>query len=147
MDPVRSFRELIAKHGHDHFGKVRLSEFSLHVIGEADVSFLLGNCGETVGQGDPINERFMLIKEHLGFEQVDRGEFTKSVSKFSSDLEIGCLKLVVLKSWIVRVIDETTDHYLALTTKASPPGAAWQAYPGTNFFVAWIRKSETVERI
>lgn len=121
-------------------------EFKLIIEDEDDVHFILNNgYGLSVSNDDKINREFMLIKEHLGFEQLEQGFYQKAVSKFSSDLKLNCLKLVAYKDWIVRVIKESNDKYLLVTTNTKLDSSNWEKLD--NFYIKWVDKTSVMEKI
>ena len=143
---VEAFTALLAEHGSKFFGKVIFADrFSLNIVNETDISFVLSNGrGEGVGDED-TDLKFMMMKDYLGFEEIDRGEYQKDTAKLNPSLRLNCLKLVTHGSWLVRVVREEADTVLGLTNESAPEG--WESVPYTNFMVKWILKSEALDSL
>jgi hypothetical protein len=85
----------------------------------------------------------MMMKDLLGFETVENGEYILRASKFDDHLKLNCLTIVSHGDWIFRVVAEEQDFYLGLTNNSSPPG--WEQIPSTDFHVKRLRKSEVTD--
>jgi hypothetical protein len=139
------FEELLHERGRAFYGRgVFYGEYHLHLLDETATQYVLGN-----GRGEPVSEerdtniQFMLMKEMLGFETVEDGEYVLRPSKFDNHLRLNCLTLVSHLDWIFRVVAEEQGFYLGLTNNSSPPG--WGRVGGTDFFVRWVGKDAVTD--
>ncbi len=120
--------------------------FRFFISGETDTDFILNN-GDGIGVGDDedTNIKFMMMKDYLGFEQIDKATYEKSISKFNPDLKFNSLKLVTYHQWIVRVIEETEEKYLLITNIGKPDQDGWESIE--NFHLKWVSKKDVLERL
>lgn len=139
------FEELLSERGKDFYGRgVFYGEYHLRLLGESDTRYVLGNGrGEPVSDERDINIQFMLMKDMLGFETIEDGEYVLRPSKFDDHLRLNCLTLVSHLDWIFRVVEEEQGFYLGLTYSSSPPG--WERVGDTDFFVKWVRKAAVTD--
>lgn len=139
MEKDEKFKEIAKRHS-----KCFYYEYELNIIDETTDSFIINNGdGESVSKNQDINIQFMLIKDTLGFEQIDKGTFQKEVSKLDDNLQLKALKLVYYKSWLVRVIQEKDDKYLLVCNTNKPEDSGWFNYDKT--YLKWVVKSEIKE--
>jgi hypothetical protein len=139
------FRKLLAERGKDFYGRgVLYHEYRLYLLDETATQYVLGNGrGEPVSDERDINIQFMLMKDALGFETIEDGEYVLHPSKFDNHLRLNCLTLVSHLDWIFRVVEEEEGFYLGLTYNSSPPG--WERVGDTDFFVKWVRKDSVMD--
>jgi hypothetical protein len=139
------FAELLAERGESFYGRgVYYGEYNLYLLDETGTQYVLGNgCGEGVSDSRDINIQFMMMKDLLGFETVEDGEYVLRTSKFDDHVRLNCLMLVSHGDWIFRAVDEEQGFYLGLTRASSPEG--WERVPGTDFFVNWVGKSDVTD--
>jgi hypothetical protein len=142
---TETFASLLRERGHDFYGKALFhGEYSLYVLNESATQYVLGDgSGEAVSDKRDINVQFMLMKELLGFETVENGEYVLRPSKFDNHLRLNCLTLVSHRDWIFRVVYEEQDFYLGLTNNSAP--ADWEQVPDTDFYVKWVSKGEVTD--
>lgn len=140
---VETFEMLLKERGERHYDRAVLDdEYGLYVVDETATSFVLSNGrGEPVSDERDINVQFMLMKDVLGFETVEDGEYRLTTSKFDTSLLLNCLRLTTHQAWIVRVVHEVEGALLGLTSESAPEG--WERMPGTRFNVKWMAKGET----
>ncbi|MFN8672209.1 MAG: hypothetical protein U0457_09050 [Candidatus Sericytochromatia bacterium] len=139
MEKDEKFKEIAKRHS-----KCFYYEYELNIVDETTDSFIINNGdGESVSKNQDINIQFMLIKDTLGFEQIDKGTFQKEVSKLDDNLQLKALKLVYYKSWLVRVIQEKDDKYLLVCNTNKPEDSGWFNYDKT--YLKWVVKSEIKE--
>jgi hypothetical protein len=139
------FGELLAERGENFYGRgVYYGEYRLYLLDETATTYVLGNGrGEPVSDERDVNIQFMMMKEVLGFETVEDGEYVLRPSKFDDHLRLNCLTLVSHGDWIFRVVEEEQGFYLGLTSVSSPEG--WERTPRTDFFVRWVEKSAATD--
>jgi hypothetical protein len=139
------FEKLLDERGKDFYGRgVFYGEYHLYLLDETPTQYVLGNgSGEPVSDERDINIQFMMMKEALGFETIEDGEYVLRPSKFDNHLRLNCLTLVSHLDWIFRVVEEGQGFYLGLTSNSSPPG--WERVGGTDFFVKWVRKDAVMD--
>jgi hypothetical protein len=142
---IERFVELLVERGKDFYGKgVFYREYHLYLLDETSTLYILGNgSGESVSDERDINVQFMLMKEMLGFETLENGEYVLRPSKFDDHLRLNCLTLGSHGDWLFRVVAEEQGFYLGLTSHSSPPG--WEQVPGTDFFVKWLPTSAVID--
>src|SRR5215212_5445771 len=114
------FRELLAERGKDFYGRgVLYNEYRLYLLDETATQYVLGNgSGEPVSDERDINIQFMLMKDALGFETIEDGEYVLRPSKFDNHLRLNCLTLVSHLDWIFRVVEDEQGLYLGLTNNS-----------------------------
>ncbi|MFL6254461.1 MAG: hypothetical protein ACJ74T_05540 [Pyrinomonadaceae bacterium] len=139
------FEELLIERGKDFYGRgVFYREYHLYLLDETPTRYVLGNGrGESVSDERDINVQFMLMKEMLGFETIEDGEYVLRPSKFDDHLRLNCLTLGSYEDWLFRVVEEEQGFYLGLTSGSSPAG--WEKVPGTGFFVKWLPASAVID--
>jgi hypothetical protein len=142
---IEQFENLLDEHGKNFYGRgVLRGEYHLYLLNETGTQYVLGNgSGEGVSDERDINVQFMMMKDFLGFETIENGEYVLRASKFDDHLKLNCLTIVSHSDWIFRVVDAEQDFYLGLTNNSSPPG--WEQVPHTDFHVKWLRKSEAID--
>jgi hypothetical protein len=139
------FGELLAERGESFYGRgVYYGEYHLYLLDETGTQYVLGNgSGEGVSDERDINIQFMMMKEVLGFETLEDGEYVLRASKFDDHVGLNCLAIVSHGDWIFRVVAEEEGLCLGLTKTSSPAG--WEQVPHTDFFVKWILKSAVTD--
>lgn len=138
MEKEEKFKELSKRNT-----KCIYYDYELNIVDETETTFILNNGdGESVAKDNETNIQFMLIKDTLGFEQIDKATFQKEVSKFDEHLKLKALKLVFYNNWLVRVVQEKDDRYFAVVCGKSPDNG-WYRYDNT--YMKWISKSDSEE--
>lgn len=139
------FEELLVERGKDFYGKgVLYGEYHLYLLDETGTRYVLDNgSGESVSDERDINVQFMMMKDVLGFETLENGEYILRTSKFDDHLRLNCLTLGSHGDWLFRVVEEAQGFYLGLTSGSSPAG--WEQVPGTDFFVKWLPVSAVID--
>ena len=142
---IERFVELMDERGKLFYGKgVFYREYQLYLLDETPTQYVLGNgSGESVSDERDINVQFMLMKEMLGFETLENGEYVLRTSKFDNHLRLNCLTLGSHGDWLFRVVEEEQGFYLGLTNNSSPAG--WEQVPGTDFFVKWLPVNAVID--
>ncbi len=123
-------------------------DFQLQIVGETEISFLISNAGESVGDSKDINIQFMLIKDTLGFEQSGFGTFQKSISKFEDHLQLAAKKLIAHQTWLFRVLSEDDHNYLLQISSGVENSAdfaehGWQRHASS--YLKWMAKCKVEE--
>ncbi len=123
-------------------------DFRLQIVGETETSFIISNDGESVGDGDNVNVKFMLIKDTLGFEQTGSGCFEKSISKFEDHLQLAATKLIAHQTWLFRVLGEDANNYLLQVSSNTANSTdwvqdGWKRY--ADSYLKWKAKIEVEE--
>ncbi|MEK7435032.1 MAG: hypothetical protein AABZ74_18015 [Cyanobacteriota bacterium] len=118
-------------------------DYELDIIGETETAFIISNNGESVSKDDSINIQFMLIKDTLGFKQVDIGTFQNEISKFDEHIKLKAIKLISDKNWLLRVAQEKDDKYLLITTTNKPDSNGW--YDTGSGYMKWVLKNDVKE--
>lgn len=139
MEKDEKIKELYKRHT-----KCVYYDYELNIVEETETSFIINNGdGESVSSNKDINLQFMLIKDTLGFEQIDNATFQKEVSKFDSDIKLKAIKLVAYKNWLLRVVQEKDDKYFVVVCGKSPDNNGWFHYE--NVYMKWIMKTDVQE--
>src|ERR1044072_2002982 len=139
------FEELLSERGKDFYGRgVFYGDYNLYLLDESVTRYVIGNgSGEGVSDDRDINIQLMVMKDLLGFETVEDGEYVLRPSKFDDHLRLNCLTIFSHGDWIFRVVDEAQGFYLGLTNNSSPPG--WGQGSDENFFGKRMKKTATVD--
>lgn len=142
---VDTFTMLLGERGETFYDRAVLyDDYGLYVLDETVTSFVLGNGhGEGVSDERDINIQFMMMKDMLGFETIEDGEYRLTTSKLTTSLVLNFLRLTTHQGWLVRVVREEDGALLGLTNESAPDG--WARVPGTSFNVKWMPRDETTD--
>lgn len=124
--------------------KIMYFDYELIIASETPTEFVITNNGNSVGKDDSINTQFMAFKDSLGFKLLEPGHFERNISKLDPNLKLFCLKIASYKRWLVRIIDEKDDMYLAVVN-GTKPETGWDNID--DFYLKWISKNQVVDLV
>lgn len=120
-------------------------KFSLTLADENDLEFIINdNYGEIVSDKREICMEFLATREIMGFEEIDRGCYGRTVYKLNKEIKGDWLRLVTYKDWILRAIDQDNDKFLLLCNSLDAKNIGFKQVKNFKIMYKWVPKSEVI---